>query len=348
MALVLSGVSLVASADPELPDDPVAEAMADAVSSGSSVEIPELTDEHSLSVANPDGTVTLTLDRAAVRVRDGEEFGPVDTTVVEAGNRLEPAASVLEMDFSAGGDTALATVRDGDHAVTMHVPFVLPAPSVDGDQVTYPEVLPGVDLVVSVSAESFSEVLVVKNRQAASNPELESLAFRIEGDGLDYVVAGDGSAEAVDAEGEAVFTSPSPVMWDSAPTSEEDIPDATSPAEVVAPIEVTESALPSDEGLEVVLSPDQDALTGADVVYPVFIDPSLGKDRNNFLVVRSTGSSYYNTNDVFRVGYCNWTGCSPAYKARSFFDFDVSQLKPKSDGSKATIAAAAVTVKRLF
>lgn len=82
IALVLSGISMVATADPELPEDPVAEALTEAAASGEIVEISELTDENSLSVANPDGTVTVTLDREAVRVRDGGEFVPVDTSLV--------------------------------------------------------------------------------------------------------------------------------------------------------------------------------------------------------------------------------------------------------------------------
>ncbi|MFT3887746.1 MAG: DNRLRE domain-containing protein [Arachnia sp.] len=347
------GLASSAIADPSS-TDPIEAAIAEAVATNSAVEIAELTDEHSISVANPDGTVTLTVDREAVRVRDGGGFVDVDTTLVPKDGRLAPVAAAVDMDFSSGGDTALATVSSGSGELVLHAPFVLPAPSVDGDQLTYGDVLPGVDLVVSAHAEMFSEVLVVKDRTAALNSELDALDFRIETSGLSYSLAEDGSGQAVTSSGETVFRSTAPLIWDATPGSS-GVPSTESPGESAALIETLASEGPAARGgghaagaqsVTLQLLPDAADLRGQDVVYPVYIDPSLGKAKNSFLVVRDTQSNYANTSDVLRVGYCNWTGCSPAYKARSYFDFDISQLKPRPDGSKATIKKASVTVEQ--
>ncbi|WP_168210073.1 LamG domain-containing protein [Oerskovia sp. KBS0722] len=87
-----------------------------------------------------------------------------------------------------------------------------------GSQVTYPEVFEGVDLVVSVHEDGtgFSEVLRVESPQAAANPALASLSFPVQTtEGL-RVVSDEGGFVARDGAGEEVFTSPTPLMWDSA------------------------------------------------------------------------------------------------------------------------------------
>jgi hypothetical protein len=42
---------------------------------------------------------------------------------------------------------------------------------------TYANVLPGVDLKLTADVEGFSQVLVVKDRTAAADPTLATLAF---------------------------------------------------------------------------------------------------------------------------------------------------------------------------
>lgn len=56
--------------------------------------------------------------------------------------------SVADVAFSDGGDAPMVTLTRGGGTVALSWPEALPAPTVSGDSVTYPNVLPDVDLVV--------------------------------------------------------------------------------------------------------------------------------------------------------------------------------------------------------
>src|SRR5690606_8981352 len=169
--------------------------------------------------ATPVGTTRVETSATAVRTDVNGIWEPIDTRVVEVNGGLEVVAPALEMEFSDGtGESPLARiVRDG-HELTFDVPFDLTTPVVDGSQITYPEVLEGVDLVVTVDEDGtgFSEVLRVESPGAATNPVLAELSFPVTTtDGL-QISAAEGGFEAVDETGDRVFTSPTPLMWDSA------------------------------------------------------------------------------------------------------------------------------------
>ncbi len=75
--------------------------------------------------------------------------------------------------------------------------------------------LPGVDLKVTATPESFQHVLVVKSPTAAKNPKLKKLAFGLESEGLDVREGAAGNLAAVDDDGRTVFKAPPARMWDS-------------------------------------------------------------------------------------------------------------------------------------
>lgn len=176
----------VAAEEPEPPADPGVVAAEQAAEEGQAVEVDEWTDEHSITHANPDGTFTLETGYEAARVKREGEWILVDTAIEAAPDgRLRPAAAALDMDFSAGNDSHLATVTVDEHSLALHVPFTLTTPVITDDVITYPEVLPGVDLVVSVKPEEFSEVLVVKTAEAAANPVLQTFDLRVETTAVD-------------------------------------------------------------------------------------------------------------------------------------------------------------------
>ncbi|MET9622759.1 FG-GAP-like repeat-containing protein [Streptomyces sp. NPDC006464] len=207
---------------------------------------------------------------------------------------------------------------------------------------TYPNVLPDVDLQVKAEVEGFSQLLVVKTAEAAKNPELAALKFKVDTVGLNVTTdAGTGAITAVNPAGQTVFTSPSPLMWDSTTTASSapaamqsatasvaDTGETPAPADVFTPpVGAKDAHMPTTVAngtLEI--KPDQALLTGAQTKYPVFIDPSWAwGERQNWTRVykKYPNTSYWNSKDDVRVGYETETnGLS-----RSFFQFDTSNLK---------------------
>lgn len=342
-------------AEPATTDDPAELASAEAATTGIPVEVEEWTKENSVTVANPDGTFTLESSRDAVRARtDDGTWAPIDTAIAASGDRLAPKLTPTKMDFSAGGDNVLAATHVDGESLSIETPFDLPTPTVDDASITYPNVMPDIDLVVSVTADAYSHVLVVKNAAAAANPDLHTLPFTVvTTDGLDYTVNEDGSSQATDTEGDTVLESSAPYLWDSTPiTPNGEAPSAQSPGGNVSevpliqePQKAARSLASGDSGrTEVTLTPPPEALLGADVTYPVFVDPPMQRPRLSFVVTRE-GMTSYVSNDDFRIGYCPATACTPAYRARTYFNFDISSLKQQPGGNIGVVTSAKITMQ---
>ncbi|MET9638117.1 FG-GAP-like repeat-containing protein [Streptomyces virginiae] len=184
--------------------------------SGKPVEVVGGRTETDELYANPDGTMTLDRALFPVRVRQGSALVPVDPTLqVKAQGRIAPKAARTDVSFSGGGTGPLAVMRENGREIQLSWPGKLPAPKLSGDTAVYPEVLPGVDLAVKATADSFSHSLVVKSAEAAKNPALAKVDFGLKGKGLTVKAEPDGRLRAVDPTGRSVFSTPEPSMWDS-------------------------------------------------------------------------------------------------------------------------------------
>ncbi|MBF9127996.1 LamG domain-containing protein [Plantactinospora sp. S1510] len=196
---------------------------------------------------------------------------------------------------------------------------------------TYPEVLPGVDLVVRATRTGFTHVLAIKTEQAAGNPALRQVRFNVGGD-VRVVPSPDGGLRAL--AGDVVLAEATPaVMWDSTqpsgqPTSRaagalgaatESSPTGPGDAALTAPVDVD---VTHDGGL--VLRPDEDMLTGERAVFPVFVDPpwSTGKSRWSYATHNNSSNGDI---AVARVGLNPDTGV----RYRSYFDFPLSAIGGK-------------------
>ncbi|MHC3468384.1 DNRLRE domain-containing protein, partial [Streptomyces sp. 7R007] len=273
---------------------------------GKPVEIQSLRDERSTTVANPDGTFTTKQYVQPVRTRVDGKWTNIDTTLVRQKNgTLAPKAALTPMSFSGGGDTTFATIDKDGHALSLDWPGKLPKPRIDGSTATYANVLDGVDLKVTASAEGFSHVLVVKNAEAAADPELARLRLPVDTDSVKLTENPDGGLTATDpAAGGAVFEAPRPLMWDSAHAA-----DAAADTETVTP---PDGAQVADVGLDVsaktvTLTPDQGLLADKDTVYPVYIDPVVKTaSRTGWTMVSShwASNSYWKFDDDEGVGLC--------------------------------------------
>lgn len=95
---------------------------------GSRVEAMSERTETSSLFANPDGTFTAEVAGGPIRVRDGDGWLPVDTTLVQADGGWSPKASSGGLELGAAGSVDFVTTSDRDRkgrAVGLAVGLVL-------------------------------------------------------------------------------------------------------------------------------------------------------------------------------------------------------------------------------
>ncbi|MEV8454688.1 FG-GAP-like repeat-containing protein [Streptomyces sp. NPDC052095] len=323
------------------PRDPEEVALTEAAGTGEPVEVLSQRTETSQVFANPSGTFTRDTYATPQWTRKGNRLVEIDSSLkMGQDGRISTRATDVSVSFSGGGDSPLAkVVRDG-RTLSLSWPRELPEPKVSEDTATYPEVFPGVDLKLKANNSGFSQLLVVKNAEAAADPALRSIGLGIDTDGLDVATDDDGNLTAVNPAHQKVFFAPAPRMWDSSSAA----PPATSrsaaqldggPAphgefepghgarESVVPIEVT--------GDRMTLSPDQSLLTSEETTYPVYIDPAVTGAREAWTIAykKTPTTGYFNgagwdgaTTPTARVGYENVTNGL----ARSMFRMDTNNL----------------------
>jgi hypothetical protein len=315
-------------------------ALARAESTGEPVEVLSQRTETSQVFANPAGDFTEHTYALPQWVRQDGRLVEIDTSLSANGDgTFSPTATEVGVTFSGGGDGPMATVvRDG-RTLSFSWPEPLPEPVINGDTATYPEVIEGVDLQLQARSGGFGQVLVVKDAEAAANPELAELTFAMDTQGLRLDVDASGTLRALNPADQEVFTAGAPLMWDSSRpadaalrTALADAPDgATSDAD--GPGIGAQSALAdlSLAGDTLTLTPDQELLAGEDTQYPVYIDPDVSGSRYSWTIAykKYPNSSFFNgsgfdggTNEA-RVGYENQTDGT----ARSFFRMNTTNLK---------------------
>lgn len=281
---------------------------------------------------------------------DGQWVGVDPSFAVGADGTISTVAAVSEIEVSPGGDGPLLTATDPDGgSVSLSWPDPLPVPVVDGATVTYPEVLPDVDLRVAAGVDGFSYVLVVKSAAAAISPELASVSVGIDAGELDVVQEADGGVTVQDAAGEAVFSAPAAYMWDSSTPVDDgagvdsEEPGSGDPTDV-PPGRFTEMPL-EVAGDTVTVEPDQTLLTDPGVEFPVLIDPPFSGKRMHWATVHQQQAGRGWTDDSnwprvgaggkpeMRVGNLQWWPNHPCGDAcglwRSAIRFDIRGLTGK-------------------
>jgi hypothetical protein len=326
---------------------------------GRRVEVLSERTEFSQTFVNPDGSFTFEESIEPVRVRQGSSWVPVDTTLKLTAQGVVAKASVLPVVLSPGGDGPLARLSHGDRELSMSWPTRLPVPVLEGDTAIYRGVLgPDVDLRVTVSPLGFSEVLVVRTREAAVNPALASVRFGLATKGVTVSAAAGGGLVARDAQGGTVFEAPPPLMWDSpapgssgaargtkatpdakAATAEEaaegeDVPDVPG-GEVqraVMPVRVADG--------ELTVTPDRRILSSPATTFPVFIDPAWtghvsGNAWTSVWSKYPTSSFWRNSSALLNGSRYGSAGAGRVedcdtcadYIIRSFFRMDTSKVR---------------------
>ncbi|GAA3867431.1 LamG domain-containing protein [Streptomyces lacrimifluminis] len=199
------------------------EALALAKRLGKKVEVLSQRGESSDLYATPEGQLESREYMRPVRTRVDGEWRPIDTSLAEIGTGTDkgmvaPKAASVGLAFSGGGEGPLVRLERAGRTFQLSWPGTVPAPRLDGDTATYPEILPDVDLRLAARPEGFTQLLVVKSAEAAQGEELAELRFQLSTEGLVARETATGGLEAVDeGAGGVVFEAPKPVMWDSSP-----------------------------------------------------------------------------------------------------------------------------------
>lgn len=285
--------------------------MITAESSGVRVEDIAQRTETSQTFANPNGTWTTEFSPEPQQVvDDAGAWHPIDTTLVERGGELHPRYAASNLSILLGGTKTFARITEDSRDLEWRWPDVLPAPAVDGDTVTYKNVLPHGDLVVTATPTGF-EHSVVLNQQPAESIDIKT---PIVTDGADMVDSPSGGFSIEKASGEAIVSSPGPLMWDSSLGNE-------GGPENVAPVE---SAVKDAGGTSTLtLSPDPEFLADPATVYPVTIDPTISVGTFADTWVQNAG---YTTSQVSSNELRAGTYDAGAHVARSFLKFDVGEI----------------------
>lgn len=357
---VLPGVTVVAAGDARAASraSAVSEESASqrAAATGEPVEVTAARSEYTTTVANPDGTFTLTQTTEPQRARgtDGA-WRDIDVTLEKRPDgTIGPKSSAVDMSFSGGGSGSSLLRLDHDgQELKLGWPSSLPTPTLDGATATYSDVpVTGADLQLTATAEGYREVVVVNTAEAASSPELEKIKLTATGDGLSVIPGEGGGVRAVDADGNAVFRGPAGQMWDSAGTDNAGphtqlraSADAQQPqTQQENPGNDPGSAQPDDgdataelpvtvSGGSLSVRPDLDLLRGQNTIYPVYIDPPVGLGVSEWTKLSSDGDKFWKFSEPKGVGRCGIAdgyGCAAsAYTDRMYFEFGPGALAGK-------------------
>ncbi|SDJ02767.1 LamG-like jellyroll fold domain-containing protein [Nonomuraea jiangxiensis] len=347
LAASLVGLSGAASAAPPeaAGDEPTA--MATARRTGQPVEILAERTETRQVFAQPDGNHRLVTSARPTRVRQGSAWVDVQPRLARrTDGTVGPIASAVDLAFSGGGDAPLVRIAEDGVALTYTWPAPLPAPTVSGATATYADVIPGVDLKLTSSADGFSQVLVVKTAETASRPELSGLRLGTEVTGGTLTIDKSGNLAVIADDGAPAFHGNTPQMWDSSGTPADDGDRLTGPMTGDAISTLATSLVPAPNSgpnrtnrasrAALVLTPDPEFLRDPGLVFPVYIDPPMhaaGRLAFTYVSKHFKDQKYYNTSDVAKVGYYNDPNVpsgptSDTY--RSFFRMDTAPVNGKT------------------
>lgn len=281
-----------------------------------SAVIDELTTTTTQVFANPDGTRTAEIAAGPVRVPSETApsgWDPIDTTLVASSAGFVPKAAVADIAFSDGAEGPAATLRDTGRVFGLKWPNPLPEPKVEGDTAAYPEVLPGVDLVLQATPTGFEQLFILRKRPAEAlgievPMMLQGLTPSVDSRGLFALKGLDGSVFA---------QADSAIMWDATYDAHLDGPLHTSP------VDIKIGQAETDPVLQII--PNAKFLASPDVTFPVVVDPTTDLSVAIDTYVESLyPTQSYGTDNELKVGAIDSGG--QTQKARSFIRFGVTPI----------------------
>ncbi len=272
------------SLDPSTPVVAKSEAAATARATTAPVVVKESLTETAAELVWPDGSRSEEIFAGTVRVRsatDPSGWKPLDLTLVDGKDGIHSRSAATDIVLSDGGlNPVFARVPFANGAVEMVWNGILPAPTLSGATASYPDVQPGIDLIVTMRAHGVKVGFLVHAKPKAPL----SLPVQIRGVGGVSVQVGDethGVVSYVDEKGTELSESEPPVMFDASG----DDPKTGDP--VVRQQLVASTFAHAIDGLVQTLTPDPAFFEQPNLTYPVTVDPSTADDvpvsRDTFL-----------------------------------------------------------------
>ncbi|MFG3688819.1 hypothetical protein [Micromonospora sp. NPDC047740] len=367
-------VGIRAEAAPPAPRDEVT-AIVDARLTGKEVLVDTATTANSRTWALPDGQLRSEFHATPQRAKNTTgQWVDLDNTLARTGKSpggldIRPVNAPTPVRFSTGGaaapadaaGTVLAELDVEGHTVAYTWPGKLPEPVLDGARALYPEVRSGVDLlVVARDTGGFAQLLIVKNREAAK--AVSSVSYGLRSKTLVFRHDPDtGGVRALEkASGKEISSIPTPFAWDSAGRDPEAGPGATPRTAVDTTADVLKlsglsGAEPGAKRAPIPTRLDRDGtgdvrlhldaaatglFTDQDVLFPVFLDPTLNSGQSAWATVYSqhpttntwNGTNFNTGTTDARVGYEQTT----PLRTRSFWRMGYSSSLKGAKASSAT------------
>ncbi|MEV0449101.1 DNRLRE domain-containing protein [Streptomyces sp. NPDC050600] len=264
----------------------IASARVAAKLSGKKVEALSERTETSTTWANPDGSLTSELSAGPVRFERDGSWTDVDVTLHKAADgSVEPIAHPNGLELSAGGGAKarslkaaqdapardLVTLGEGDEQIALQWKGALPAPTLSGTRARYAEAVPGADVIVEATRAGFEQFVEIKQKPTTDD---YSYTLPLKTQGLTVKEQADGSLLFLDERKKTQAVMPAPVMWDA--TTDEVSGEHTNRAPVAMKVVKTE------DGVDLVLTPNAKFLADPHTKFPVTVDPSTGNLGNVF------------------------------------------------------------------
>lgn len=277
--------------------------------SGRRVEALSERSETTTTWANPDGSSNSELAAGPTRFKRADQWLDIDETLVRRSDggvaarahpgelRLGKAGGARASSLAAARGAAarpLVSLTTEGRSIGLGWRGGLPEPVLDGQRATYPDVVPGSDLVIESRPTGFEQFLVVRQRPAAGADM--SFTLPLSAPGLKAEQQKDGGVMFADAaSGRDLALMPAPVMWDAATDP------ATGDHLRKAPVRM--DVVTRGSTVELLVTPDAGFLADPATAYPVTVDPStttLGAVLDTW--VQSGSTADLSTSSEMRVG----------------------------------------------
>jgi RHS repeat-associated protein len=255
---------------------------------------------------NPDGSFTRKVfaDPVNYRAPDGS-WQPIDRTLVQAAGRIKPKADANAVDFAGRADGELATLRVGGLELGYGMQGAKPvAAQVNGDTLTYRDIVGGVDLKLTPTAQGVKESLVI-TKDAGS-----SWVFPLRLNGLTPRLEDSGAITLRDKADQVQLTIPRGYMQDSRFDGQA--------GEFTRSWGVRYELSTVDGKPALVVKADEKWLRDPARVYPVTIDPTTNFNSTGDTFARNDWPGDNSASDELLAGTYN-AGTS---KAHSFIHFN--------------------------